>query len=332
MSREYGVIRTRYWTDPDVHRLSLPARLMGAYLLTSPHSNALGCYRAPVGYLSEDLRLSYDDAKQALETLEEIGFVVTDELGWIFLPNYIKHNPPQSPNAGKAAVAVIDTIPKESPLRKEAISAILASGNAYLIEALSITGLAGEEYEGLVEGLASPSEGLPEGLASPSEGLPEGLPTIDQDQDQEQKDSEEEEVALTPARPPAAFTARELALLWNEKAVAPLPRIKALTDDRRKKLRTRLSIHPEPAWWEAVIERVNASRFLRGDNERGWMVDFDWILSERNLTRIVEGKYDNRPAGGGGGGQRPSAPRSPGAPRGAGLNALVRSSAEGGEQ
>jgi hypothetical protein len=39
---------------------------------------------------------------------------------------------------------------------------------------------------------------------------------------------------------------------------------------------------------------VISSPFLRGENDKGWRADFDWVLNPNNLAKIVEGKYDDR--------------------------------------
>lgn len=42
-----------------------------------------------------------------------------------------------------------------------------------------------------------------------------------------------------------------------------------------------------------VFEKVNKSSFLKGDNEKAWRADFDWVMREDHLIRIIEGSYDN---------------------------------------
>jgi hypothetical protein len=49
--------------------------------------------------------------------------------------------------------------------------------------------------------------------------------------------------------------------------------------------------------WSNVLSKVEASQFLRGENDRGWRADFDFVLSEANFTKITEGKYDRRQTG-----------------------------------
>jgi hypothetical protein len=55
--RSYGSVHTKFWINSDVQLLSPNAKLLALYLLTSPHTNMLGCFRLPIGYVVEDLQL-----------------------------------------------------------------------------------------------------------------------------------------------------------------------------------------------------------------------------------------------------------------------------------
>ena len=45
-----------------------------------------------------------------------------------------------------------------------------------------------------------------------------------------------------------------------------------------------------PGRWRTFCRRVEASSFLTGDNERGWVVDIDWACKPANVLKIIEGK------------------------------------------
>lgn len=81
--------------------------------------------------------------------------------------------------------------------------------------------------------------------------------------------------------------------LWNTLTVPPLPKCRELTDKRAKHARARLhdAILDE---WAEVIERINASDFCRGTNDRGWIATFDWLLQPDVRVKVLEGKYDDR--------------------------------------
>jgi len=43
--------------------------------------------------------------------------------------------------------------------------------------------------------------------------------------------------------------------------------------------------------FEDVLRAIHNQPFLCGDNDRGWLVNFDWILKPANLIKILEGAY-----------------------------------------
>ena len=55
MARDYGQIQSAFWTHPKIRSVGPDAKLIAAYLLTSPHTNGLGCFYLPLGYVATDL-------------------------------------------------------------------------------------------------------------------------------------------------------------------------------------------------------------------------------------------------------------------------------------
>jgi hypothetical protein len=68
-----------------------------------------------------------------------------------------------------------------------------------------------------------------------------------------------------------------------------------LTEERKHRLELLLARHFQNnlIQWERFCERVKASPFLMGEGARKWRVTLDWVLSERNLLKILEGNFDN---------------------------------------
>lgn len=82
---------------------------------------------------------------------------------------------------------------------------------------------------------------------------------------------------------------------WNETAIAcGLPRAQNITDKRRKAIALRLKDVGGFDGWIALLEKIRGSPFLRGNNRDGWRCDLDWVLKPANLTKIMEGNYDDR--------------------------------------
>ena len=89
-------------------------------------------------------------------------------------------------------------------------------------------------------------------------------------------------------RPP-----EDLRSLWNDGTTAPIPKCRELSPKRTVAIRARLSERPWSEWVE-VVARIDASPFCRGQNDRGWVASFDWLIAEGNADKVLEGNYDNR--------------------------------------
>lgn len=68
-----------------------------------------------------------------------------------------------------------------------------------------------------------------------------------------------------------------------------LPIAKALTADRRKAIAARLADGPEA--WDEALAGVAKSRHCRGENDRGWKADLDFVCQPKSFNRLREGAY-----------------------------------------
>lgn len=91
------------------------------------------------------------------------------------------------------------------------------------------------------------------------------------------------------------LSADEVLEGWNELAGNHgLAQVRKLTDQRRRKVLAQAKRFSVPDW-QAVFAKISQSPFLQGENRQGWRCDFDFILSENNFVKILEGKYDRQP-------------------------------------
>ena len=74
-----------------------------------------------------------------------------------------------------------------------------------------------------------------------------------------------------------------------------LPIIRKMTAERLKKLRMRLV---EAGGLDKFLEEIDkafaASSFLRGENDRGWAADIDFLLRKSSFVRLLEGAYADK--------------------------------------
>ena len=109
----YQKIHTKIWQDEKFILLTDDARYLFLYLMTSPHSNAIGIYVLPKKYIEGDLDW---DAKQLREPFTELlqkGLIYYDEkVSLLVITNHLKYNPLENGNQVKYAVNQIAALPK----------------------------------------------------------------------------------------------------------------------------------------------------------------------------------------------------------------------------
>lgn len=71
------------------------------------------------------------------------------------------------------------------------------------------------------------------------------------------------------------------------------PAVKKLSESRKKAIKARLNTYTVEDF-EMLFLKAEASDFLKGRNDRNWRADFDWLIKDSNMTKTLEGRYDNR--------------------------------------
>lgn len=128
--REYGQIQSAFWTNPDIQAISNEAKLLAVYLLTGPHSNGLGCYRLPDGYVQADFGWTAQTLSKGFGELYRIGFSERcSETFFIVIPKFLKWNPISNPKVAAARIKEFETIPKNSSIYKTLCDSLLEHGN-----------------------------------------------------------------------------------------------------------------------------------------------------------------------------------------------------------
>lgn len=92
--------------------------------------------------------------------------------------------------------------------------------------------------------------------------------------------------------PPIELKPEHVVEAWNARApTLGLRAVRKFTSQRRQRLATRIRQNSIEDFTEAIAA-IERSPFLRGENDRGWRADFDWMLEPKNFTKLIEGNYD----------------------------------------
>jgi len=77
--------------------------------------------------------------------------------------------------------------------------------------------------------------------------------------------------------------------IYFKKIELPVP--ESLTQAREKKLKNILKQCENVDEFKDVLKKIKDSPFLLGNNDRGWRVNFDWLLNTNNFIKIKENSY-----------------------------------------
>lgn len=73
------------------------------------------------------------------------------------------------------------------------------------------------------------------------------------------------------------------------------PSIRGITGKRKIAVAARWKENPDLEIFDTLFRTAEASDFMKG-KKNGWKADFDWMMIAGNFNKILEGKYDNKPA------------------------------------
>lgn len=90
-----------------------------------------------------------------------------------------------------------------------------------------------------------------------------------------------------------------IADMYNATCVT-LPKCTTLSESRKKALRARLN-HYSIDDFQRLFEKTNESSFLTGANNNNWTANFDWLIKDANMAKVLDGNYDNKPRASGDG-------------------------------
>jgi hypothetical protein len=130
--RPYGITRASFWTHPKIRRLSDPGKVLAHYLLTSPHTNAIGCFYLPASYIQADLQWPADKVAATQAEVAAIGFAHwCADTDWVLIPNFLKHNPIPNGKVGIMCAGLVEEVPRESPLFPALLEAVRRYGDRF---------------------------------------------------------------------------------------------------------------------------------------------------------------------------------------------------------
>lgn len=84
-----------------------------------------------------------------------------------------------------------------------------------------------------------------------------------------------------------------IADMYNNTCVS-FPRLTKLSDSRKKAIGARLKKYSLEEI-QRVFDLAEKSDFLKGNNSRNWNANFDWLMNDTNMAKVLDGNYTNKP-------------------------------------
>lgn len=98
--------------------------------------------------------------------------------------------------------------------------------------------------------------------------------------------------SASPSHTDSQISYQQIADLYNS-ICKSFPSVRSLSDARRKAIKARLKSYTMEDF-RTVFENAEASSFLKGSNDRNWSANFDWLIKDSNMAKVLEGNYADK--------------------------------------
>lgn len=265
---KYRKVSVQIWNDAQFRQLPDDSKLAFLFVLTHPHMSAVGGMRASVAGLAEELGWTRERLSKAFQKPIERGMLWLDsEACMLVLPNFVKHNPPESPNVVKAWVKSLGNLP-ESPLKSRL-------------------------YDRVVDYVGS----LPEAFRKAFGSLAKGFAYQEQEQEQEQEESLPSKTAgeqpEQPSQPKQPDIIADVIAAYHE-LLPMLPKCRS-AKKVSKAIMARIKDDPQRkhiSWWREYFAECAASDFLTG-RKNDFHATLSWLTGPENMEKALNGQYLN---------------------------------------
>lgn len=89
---------------------------------------------------------------------------------------------------------------------------------------------------------------------------------------------------------------QQIADMYNEICIS-FPRLTKLSDSRKKAIKARLKQYSIEDF-QRLFTLAEESSFLKGQNNRNWSANFDWLVKDANMAKVLDENYADKKGGG----------------------------------
>ena len=88
---------------------------------------------------------------------------------------------------------------------------------------------------------------------------------------------------------------QQVADMYNEICIS-FPKCTTLSENRKKAIKARFNTYSLEDF-KKLFTLAEQSNFLKGQNERNWSANFDWLIKDSNFAKVLDGNYNNKQGG-----------------------------------
>ncbi len=106
----------------------------------------------------------------------------------------------------------------------------------------------------------------------------------------------EKDIEIDKEKDKERISYQQIADMYNDTCVS-FPRVTTLSDARKKSIKARMKVYTLDDF-KRLFEKAEGSTFLKGGNNRNWSANFDWLIKDSNMAKVLDGNYDDKLASG----------------------------------
>lgn len=84
---------------------------------------------------------------------------------------------------------------------------------------------------------------------------------------------------------------QQIADMYNNTCVS-FPKCTKLSDARKRAIKARMKQYSIEDF-QRLFDMAEQSSFLKGKNSRNWSANFDWLIKDTNMVKVLDGNYAN---------------------------------------
>lgn len=286
------------WHDDKFQFASDLCQLTFLHILTSPMGTHLGLFYAPIESLAAEKRKDIKDYKRGFEECITNGFIKYNEkYRVIYIPNYLRYNPPTSPNVVTSYGKLFEEVPN-CDLKTEFFQDLKAFTEDFteaFREAFSEAFAKGFMYD-FSKSLVKP----PVTVIEDEDSNNLSLNLLPKDNTEEKTEETENKItdSLLEIRE-QTIQPQEVVDLWN--AIAKqyqFPKVRKLTDELKDLIKKACKILPYRQDWDELFDEIPLSSTLQGKiGDGNWSLTLGWLLkknrgeAESNYSKALNGAW-----------------------------------------